>query len=1190
MAKEAGVVKSVNGGIARALNDLTGEVRQLSVGDIVYQGEKIVTEGSNSKVTITQTDGKDITLIGKDTLTLDQDSNNNETVADISALQQAILKGTDLNALEETAAGGPQAGGNGGDGVSLSSTSFAEGGHISNINANVGSIDALAIAAGGDNALGVSGGSAVGAGAGTTGPTLPAGSIKIPLSAYLNENINDGFVFHMRSLVHDMPYAGSTLNGYSIVRWIDGRDYLVPNAGVNTFTLQDGWFKSNDGKLAIGQDDAKDLVLTSSANSANHTGDVAKIVNPSSDLSVFGGDNGSKITSDGTNIDTKIYSSVKGDEINITSDVTGTGTYEIDPFTHEYIGGQSYISTGSSSDNLNIAPGVTLTNTIINMGAGSETVNLKGTATDKINFKGSILMTGADDDVINIENASFDVTDERVSVIDGGSGNDIINVNSGAELKKGTMIRSGSGNDTVNVNSGANIHGTRHEGAVIHMGKSASPLDKGEQGNTSELNVKNGAFMSNAKIEVVAKENTINFEKGATTTGVNIIAEDVGTKSTINIKTDLKKSVEGRRSSISTGAGDDIVNVSDKAELTRVEMKLGEGLNKVTINDATMKGGSIENGNGGNEITLTNNAVFSEAYISTGDGKDIININNGSKFGGLGSGISTNAGKDEININNSTVEGVDEYDTVEVDTGDDVDMITIKDSNIKYTDIKTGNGGDIVQVFDGSSLNSVKMETGEGNDIVTFEHHSENYDSDPTQPYSKPIATKTEINTGNGRDTVLLSGLGNSGNYANRVVSDFDDVKINMGDGDHKHVQIHKAKVEKTTITTGSKDDLVQIQSDSLMEGENSISTGAGEDDLEISGSKLNGTASAKTSINTGADKDHVVINNSTLTHAVVDTDKGDDDVDIEEGTIFNYNTINTSEGNDTITINRNPDDARTTFQSSALNTGDGNDTVEVTNTTFLKLADGNLSAIDTGNGDDTITINNGTIFQDFSYIAAGNGVDTINLESGAKFNQANVYADAGDDIINVNGAEFKGENAGNHNAGVHGGAGDDRIFVNSGKFDNAKVEGDAGNDTIHIKSGARFENASIYGDSIDGLTTGNDTIIVDKGATLINTTIDGGAGFDTLKVADNSIDFSHVKNIEKLDMTNGEKTTLSLTASNVQDILRDSNENKLKIDGDSNDELTLGSSWTKGASSGGYTTYTSGTTTIEVQDQIHVL
>ena len=1162
MAKEAGVVKSVNGGIARALNDLTGEVRQLSVGDIVYQGEKIVTEGSNSKVTITQTDGKDITLIGKDTLTLDQDSNNNETVADISALQQAILKGTDLNALEETAAGGPQAGGNGGDGVSLSSTSFAEGGHISNINANVGSIDALSLAAGGDNSFGVSGGSAVGAGA--IEPTLPAGSIKIPLSAYLNENINDGFVFHMRSLVHDMSYAGSTLNGYSIVRWIDGRDYLVPNAGVNTFTLQDGWFKSNDGKLAIGQDNAKDLVLTSSANSANHTGDVAKIVNPSSDLSVFGGDNGSKITSDGANIDTKIYSSVKGDEINITSDVTGTGTYEIDPFTHEYIGGQSYISTGSSSDNLNIAPGVTLTNTIINMGAGSETVNLKGTATDKINFKGSILMTGADNDVINIENASFDVTDERASVIDGGSGNDTINVNSGAELKQGTRIRGGSGNDTINVNSGANIHGTRSEGAIIHMGKSASPLDKGEQGNTSELNVKNGAFMSNAKIEVVAKENTINFEKGATTTGVNIIAEDVGTKSTINIKTDLKKSVEGRRSSISTGAGDDIVNVSDKAELTSVEMKLGEGLNKVTINNATMNGGGIENGNGGNEITLTNNAVFSDAYISTGDGVDQVNV------------------------------------------------------------------------YDGALLNFAEVNTGGGNDIIRFEHLT----TSPFQGYSYSAATETEINMGDGKDTVVLTGMGNSGNYAGRV-SDFQQVNINMGDGDTKHVQINRGKVETTNITTGSKDDLVQIQGDSLMEGRNNIETGAGVDEVYITDSKLNGTASAKTKIDTGADGDHVVIRNSTLKHAEINTGTGVDTVDIEDGMIFDDSSINTGAdndkvninsditgtiqsniqtgegsdtvniasgvtltrtvidmgaGEDTIEISGNSATDRITFKGSKLYTDDAgytandNDHVTISNTTFMKSDDGKLSGVETGGGNDEITIKAGTIFQDFSYITTGNGIDTITLESGAKFNQANVYADAGDDIINVNGAEFKGENAYNHNAGVHGGAGDDKIFVNSGKFDNAKVEGDAGNDTIHIKSGARFENASIYGDSIDGLTTGNDTIIVEKGATLINTTIDGGAGFDTLKVADNSIDFSHVKNIEKLDMTNGEKTTLSLTASNVQDILRDSNENKLKIDGDSNDELTLGSSWTKGASSGGYTTYTSGTTTIEVQDQIHVL
>ncbi|ORI01067.1 beta strand repeat-containing protein [Campylobacter concisus] len=945
------------------------------------------------------------------------------------------------------------------------------------------------------------------------------------------------------------------MNGYSIVRWIDGRDYLVPNAGVNTFTLQDGWFKSNDGKLAIGQDNAKDLVLTSSANSANHTGDVAKIVDPSSDLSVFGGDNGSKITSDGTNIDTKIYSSVKGDEINITSDVTGTGTSEVDPLTHEYTGGQSYISTGSSSDNLNIAPGVTLTNTIINMGAGSEIVNLKGTAADKINFKGSILMTGADDDVINIENASFDVTDERVSVIDGGSGNDIINVNSGAELKKGTMIRSGSGNDTVNVKSGANINGTTEE-ALIHMGKSASPLDKGEQGNTSELNVKNGASVSNTIIKTEAKENTINFEKGATTTGVRIIAKDTGTKSTINIKSDLETSLEGKHSKIRTGEGDDIVNVSDKATLNNVEMTLGGGLNKVTIDDATMNGGSIENGDGGNEITLTNNAVFSDAYISTGDGVDQVNV------------------------------------------------------------------------YDGALLNFAEVNTGGGNDIIRFEHLT----TSPFQGYSYSAATETEINMGDGKDTVVLTGMGNSGNYAGRV-SDFQQVNINMGDGDTKHVQINRGKVETTNITTGSKDDLVQIQGDSLMEGRNNIETGAGVDEVYITDSKLNGTASAKTKIDTGADGDHVVIRNSTLKHAEINTGTGVDTVDIEDevtldgaintgadddevnikgnitattqsniitgagsdtinidsGVTLTRTVIDMGAGEDTIEISGNSATDRITFKGSTLYTDDAGytandiDHVTISNTTFMKSDDGRLSSVQTGGGDDEITVKDGTVFQDMSFIQAGDGKDKIYLNSGSTFNYSKVFGGDGGDEIHVNGAEFNGKYG---HGGVDGEAGDDKIFVNSGTFNDANIEGGAGNDTIEIKKDTILNNANIRGDA------GDDTIVIGKGTNISGATIDGGTGYDTLKVADSSIDFSHVKNIERLDMTNGENTNLTLTASNVQDILRDSSESTLRIDGDKGDKLKLtDGGWGSGhpSSNDGYTLYSNGTTTIEVKNDVQV-
>ena len=138
MAKEAGTVKIVQGKV-QALNALTGEARELHTGDILYQGEKVVTEGADAKVVISQPDGKKLTLSGNDTLTLDGSTTTSQkfgdeaSVSDVSSLQKALLNGSDLSNLEETAAGGDTAAG-GGDGTSLSAASFDEGGHYSNIN------------------------------------------------------------------------------------------------------------------------------------------------------------------------------------------------------------------------------------------------------------------------------------------------------------------------------------------------------------------------------------------------------------------------------------------------------------------------------------------------------------------------------------------------------------------------------------------------------------------------------------------------------------------------------------------------------------------------------------------------------------------------------------------------------------------------------------------------------------------------------------------------------------------------------------------------------------------------------------------------------------------------------------------------------------------------------------------------
>ncbi|WP_103643591.1 hypothetical protein [Campylobacter concisus] len=96
-------------------------------------GESVKTSDAADKVTIVANNGKELTVLGSDTLSLNPNTIGAEGLADISALQNAILNGGDLTKLEETAAGGNAAAG-GGDGVSLGEARFAEGGHYSNIN------------------------------------------------------------------------------------------------------------------------------------------------------------------------------------------------------------------------------------------------------------------------------------------------------------------------------------------------------------------------------------------------------------------------------------------------------------------------------------------------------------------------------------------------------------------------------------------------------------------------------------------------------------------------------------------------------------------------------------------------------------------------------------------------------------------------------------------------------------------------------------------------------------------------------------------------------------------------------------------------------------------------------------------------------------------------------------------------
>ncbi|WP_188116381.1 beta strand repeat-containing protein, partial [Campylobacter concisus] len=1094
---------------------------------------------------------------------------NNETVADISALQQAILKGTDLNALEETAAGGPQAGGNGGDGVSLSSTSFAEGGHISNINANVGSIDALSLAAGGDNSFGVSGGSAVGAGAGT-GATTPKVGINIS-SAGSNEG---GVMTYDLSLPTTLTARPTTLN-LNFSGGVAGKDYDANSIEYST----DGGSTWTRGTIV-------------NLTDANQINSVKVRVKTIDNYGLDGVDLAHNPTAMGANQnqgeqDGSKYSNLNGVEYgvykrNLTLNVT-TDNDEIaksqangkitdnDDYVNinQGLNGDN-IATEDGEDTLNMNTGA-YANSRINLGAGDDALNIKGGTFSKVGID-----LGSGNNTVTIEGSFGDADNNSFNntyITNWQSGNDTVTIKSGATVKN-AEIGVHNGEDIVTLEKDATLEHSR-----VIMG----------DGN-DKLNI-NGTVTRESHINLDNGEDTLNVSEGAKISDSDIQTDDSGNgyKDTVNIanKVTLENWADiqagggndeitagdnltlsnhsgihgdwGNNGSAGTGSddGDDIIKVGKNLTMSGGSIiSGGGGKDEITIGEnANISGNStIDGGAGNDKISMTNGTKITDSKILMGNGENTLNITRDSSKEGsditLDSAIiQGGADKDIVNISNTTKGSVAdpkvklENDTsinlgdgdneVTVDgsvllgkiengtptkkiimTGSGKDNITLQNgAGIEERVIETGEGADQVNVYDGAYLNFAKIETGKGDDVVRFEHLTRN----PLQGYSYSAATDTKINMGDGDDSLLLTGMGNSGNYTgeNRR-PDFQLVKIDMGDNGIKRVQINGGNVEATDIKTGSGNDLVQIQDDSLMEGRNSIYTGAGEDKVEIRGSKLNGTtATVKTDINTGADTDRVVINNSTLTHAVVDTDKGDDFVDIEEGTTLNYSTINTSEGKDTITINRDPSDARITFQSSALNTGDGVDTVEVTNTTFLKLANGNYSAIDTGDGDDKITINGGTIFQDASYIVAGTGADKIYLNSGSTFNFSRVYGDyadgninGGNDEIYVNGAVF---NANGH-GGIYGGGGNDKIFVNSGTFNDANIEGGAGNDTI----------------------------VIGKGNNMSSTTINGGAGKDTLVVNDDStINFSKVSGIEKIQLgghadENGniinDNATLSLT------------------------------------------------------------
>ena len=637
MSKEIGVVKNVTQGSVKAVS-LTGESRELKVGDIVYQGEKIVTESTDAKVVIAKADGKEISLIGKDSINLDQSvSENSQTTADITSLQKAILSGEGLAGLEETAAGGNQAGGNaGGDGVSLGAASFAQGGHYSNISANFNNLGDLG-ATFEAPVSSVGGGQSenLGNGAATDNvvppqplPPQPNGIIKIPLSAHKGE---DPSAELLPAFTTKIP------SGYSVQKQGDGRSYLVPDDGVNEFTYNNGWYVSNDGQLAIGQDEAKKLAVTSNTNEGNYPDDgtVAKIVAPNAQLNVFGSDINDEIVVDNAQIN-NVYGGVGADKI------LGINSAKL-----------SNISGGSGDDVIDLNK-----TTITGMVVGND-----------------------GDDTINVDNGS-----KVAKSVYGNDGKDTITIDNNSVVSKNVF--GNAGEDTIVVQGGAKVDGwvlgdtkTKNDMHEKQVNPSLDITDNGAGNDTIKIS---GAGTSVKNIGGGNGDDTITVENGAR---VVLIQADEGDDTiTVTGAGTFTSAINGR-------GGDDTILVSDQATVEGIVGRWGN--DDITVTGAgTTVTEFVEGNEDADTIRILDGATVNQ-YVSGGRGEDpnvyggaqdsdknTVIIKNATVKGAVEG--STRGGDSEIEISGSTINGK----VVGSSDGTKASKLTIEDGSVDFSKVE----------------------------------------------------------------------------------------------------------------------------------------------------------------------------------------------------------------------------------------------------------------------------------------------------------------------------------------------------------------------------------------------------------------------------------------------------------------------------------------------------------------------
>ena len=435
--------------------------------------------------------------------------------------------------------------------------------------------------------------------------------------------------------------------------------------------------------------------------------------------------------------------------------------------------------------------------------------------------------------------------------------------------------------------------------------------------------------------------------------------------------------------------------------------------------------------------------------------------------------------------------------------GTSADNITV---NSQMSLLDTGDGGDTLSV--NKSVESIK--TGKGNDKVTINAKVGTLDTSAGNDNIKVNAQVNSIDAGSGNDIIDLA----AGSKIN---------KLNAGAGDDIISISQKANIKNALIDGGAGfnsiklyDGLVDLTQTTLS-GINALSGEArlklsqiGAQNFILGVERLDNFAEPTGVFDTAKLEIKAEQGSMDLSKLAIAQDSTGHELkilDVKNSAIkLNDNNLGNSDGSDSTKV-------------SVYGT-DGNDTITIES--------GKVSLLDSLSGNDTITISKAA---SIAILNANDGKNKITIAGKV----GTLTTKSGDDNISVSGeAGTINTNDGNDIINISGqvnrldtGAGNDNISL-SGAL--KELNAGSGNDTININQGAKIRDLKA-GD-------GDDTINIQKGADINNAKIDGGSGFNSLKLSNGEVDLS--------------KTSLN----NISAI---SGEAKLQANQVNNKSLTLG-------------------------------